>query len=262
MKKLLLFSLFCLLISIAWASAPGKSQLNSSEKMFNIGTDSLELFDLAGNKINNSTIRILSTDPSIELMVGKVRLKNNTTSDLLIYAHKTVDPEVAGSTNSFCLNPSCYGPLTFTSTIVDSIHSGAIDTSFYIDYFPSGFGGLTTFTFEFYDSISHATPIYAKTTIEFLVSAAGVSEEKLIFKGPYPNPASQTATFEYNLPASYSKAQLIIRNMLGVEVENVFLKNNSGRKTVDVSNFSSGIYFYSFILDGKVIQAKKLIVKH
>jgi hypothetical protein len=69
-------------------------------------------------------------------------------------------------------------------------------------------------------------------------------------------------SFDYNLPSSANSAQLIIRNSLGVEVENSMLDNQSGKKSINVSNYSSGIYFYTLVVDGKTIQSKKIIVKH
>jgi hypothetical protein len=50
--------------------------------------------------------------------------------------------------------------------------------------------------------------------------------------------------------------------MLGIEVENMLLESRSNKKSINVSTYPSGIYFYTLVVDGKVIQSKKLIVKH
>jgi hypothetical protein len=132
----------------------------------------------------------------------------------------------------------------------------------YADYFPYGHSGITSITYEFFDYDTFGVPVSAKTTFEYHLSANFISEDKLVFKGLYPNPASQYAHFDYNLPATSGNSHLIIRNMLGVEMENISIENRSGKKAIDVNSYPSGIYFYTLVVDGKVIQSKKLIVKH
>ncbi len=262
MKKLLLFTFTLLLLSVLTAR-PLTLQSIHSDSNYILSTDTLELYDTLGNIINNSTIRITSSDPDVDPMVGHIWFKNTTNTEMPnVKVRRIINQEVEGSMNTFCFGTSCYGPSTDESPVADTAKVGIINKSFYADYSPNQNGGITSITYEFFDSITFGVRVSAKATIEFHLSANSINEDKLVFKGPYPNPASLSVNFEYNLPATVRNARLIIRNLLGVEMENIAIETRSGKKSIDVNNFASGIYFYSLILDGKVIQSKKMIVKH
>jgi hypothetical protein len=262
MKKLLLFAFSVLFVSAVFARPVTIHTILAGPNSLS-ATDTLELYDNLGNKINNATIKVSGTDPNVDALVGYIWLKNTTNTEMPnVYVRRSMNQEVANTTNSFCFGVNCYPPWVNESAIADTAKVGIINKSFYADYYPDGNGGLTSITFEFFDNITFGVPVSAKATIEFHISATSVKEDKLVFKGPYPNPASQMTSFDYNLPSSANSAQLIIRNSLGVEVENSMLDNQSGKKSINVSNYSSGIYFYTLVVDGKTIQSKKIIVKH
>jgi hypothetical protein len=257
---LLIFALISVQVIIA---RPVSVQNILEGANYTIAADTLELYDTIGNKINNGTITIYGSDPNVDVLAGYIWVKNTTDTPMLnVFVRRVVNQEVEGSQNSFCFGINCYGPMTNESTIPTEIAAGVTDKSFYGDYYPNQHGGLTSITYEFFDNVTFGVPVMAKATVNFHISANSIAENKVIFKGPYPNPASQYTNFEYNIPSVYDNAQLIIRNMLGVEVSNVFLNKGAGKESIDVSNYASGIYFYTLVVDGKVIQSKKMIVKH
>lgn len=261
MKQLLL-SLFSILLVTMTFAGPQKQYIQAGN-LKHVPGDTLELYNTDGNKINNMTISVSGSDPSVDALVGYIWLKSTITTDLTnVYVRRVVNQEVDGSTNSFCFGINCYPPWVNESAVADTVKVGQTNKSFYADYYPEGNGGLTSITYEFFDNITLGVPVSAKATIEFGISGTPVYTDKLVFKGPYPNPASQSASFEYNFPSSSNNAVLIIRNMLGVEMENITFENQNGKKTIDVSSYASGIYFYSLVVDGKVLQSKKMVVKH
>jgi hypothetical protein len=228
-----------------------------------VGSDLLELQDDLGNRINDGILKVNSSDVNVYQMQAHIWIKNQSFVNLdYIYVKRTVNQEVTGSNNSVCFGVLCYPPWVGTSIDPYLVAADALDKSFYGDYQPVKTSGVTSITYEFYDSLTLTFPVYAKTTVEYHLSGVGIDENNRVFKGPYPNPASKTTVFEYNLPSSAASAHLVIRDMLGVEVENILIDNRLGKKGIDVSRYASGIYFYSFIVDGKVIHSKKLIVKH
>jgi len=228
-----------------------------------VGPEPLVLQDESGNKINDGTVRLTSNDANVFQIQAHIWIKNQSFVELNnIYVKRTMNQEVPGTTNSICFGTQCYPPWVATSIDAFTIAADVLDKSFYGDYQPEKNGGITSVTYEFYDSLTLTFPLYAKTTIEYHLSGLGVNEDKFVFKGPYPNPSTQTAVFEYNLPTNVNAAQLIIRNMLGVEMENTSFTSRNGKKMIDVSKYPSGVYFYSIAMDGKIAQSKKLIVKH
>ncbi|MBR1769058.1 MAG: T9SS type A sorting domain-containing protein [Bacteroidales bacterium] len=78
-----------------------------------------------------------------------------------------------------------------------------------------------------------------------------------------PLPASSYTNISYSIPAQYNKADIVIRNPLGAVTAKYRVQTGKvGKLTLDVSDFNSGIYFYSIIADGKTLSTKKLIIKH
>jgi hypothetical protein len=78
---------------------------------------------------------------------------------------------------------------------------------------------------------------------------------------PYPNPASVYASFSYAIPAG-SQGEIVIRDIVGSTVGRQLLSVSSGKASVNVLNLRDGIYFCSLLVDGKVSQTKKLVVRH
>jgi len=72
-----------------------------------------------------------------------------------------------------------------------------------------------------------------------------------------PNPFRSFATVKLNETTKISNYNLIIYNILGNEVVNTILTNQS--TTIETGNLSSGIYFYKVMDNSKTIQSGKLI---
>ncbi len=77
-----------------------------------------------------------------------------------------------------------------------------------------------------------------------------------------PNPPQQTTTITYQIPASARQAYLVIRNLLGEEIMRVdHLTAGQGSAEISTSGLTSGTYIYSLVVDGKVVDSKKMVVK-
>ncbi len=64
----------------------------------------------------------------------------------------------------------------------------------------------------------------------------------------YPNPASDAV--QVFIPESYEKATLSIKDLRGVTIQNIPLKNNNN--TLQVGNIPNGLYLFEFEVDRKV----------
>jgi hypothetical protein len=69
----------------------------------------------------------------------------------------------------------------------------------------------------------------------------------------YPNPAKNTITIHQSTPSS--NQQLLITNILGEEIYHQPI-NNSNKQTIDVSQWSNGVYFYQIRNDKETLQGK------
>ena len=76
-----------------------------------------------------------------------------------------------------------------------------------------------------------------------------------------PNPFSQDTEIKMALPETAKQASLILYNMEGKQLRNI-LVNERGNTAVKISgnDFSAGIYLYALIVDGKVVDTKRLIL--
>jgi hypothetical protein len=78
----------------------------------------------------------------------------------------------------------------------------------------------------------------------------------------YPNPFIDQTTIHYDLSSlpNYKKAELKINDMLGHEVMNFSLDKESDDFIVSKNKLGGGIYFYSVVVDGRVLKTNKLVV--
>jgi len=75
-----------------------------------------------------------------------------------------------------------------------------------------------------------------------------------------PNPFNQTTVVRYTLPQSYNSAQIVITNASGVIVKKIPLFAGSNNITIEGGSMQAGIYFYSLICDGNVVDTKRMIL--
>lgn len=85
-------------------------------------------------------------------------------------------------------------------------------------------------------------------------------KDVIVLNQNVPNPFAEQTTITYNVPSSVSKAQIIFFNNLGQVIQTVDIKTRGkGKINVFASDLSSGLYNYSLVADGKVIDNKKMV---
>ncbi len=75
-----------------------------------------------------------------------------------------------------------------------------------------------------------------------------------------PNPVDSKTNISYFLPESTNAATLQISNQRGQLLREISIKN-TGQNSIDIdmNNLTPGIYFYSLIVDGNIVDSKKMI---
>ena len=81
-----------------------------------------------------------------------------------------------------------------------------------------------------------------------------------VFSNAYPNPASSTVSFDYNMPYDVNSASIAIYNMMGQEVVRQNLSIGGSRADINVSDLNEGVYFYSLIVNNKTVKTNKFVV--
>lgn len=75
-----------------------------------------------------------------------------------------------------------------------------------------------------------------------------------------PNPVRGTTTINYSLPEGANSAKLLLTDGLGRTVK-VMQLTTSGVVNINVAALSAGVYNYSLVVDGKLLQTKKMTVE-
>ncbi len=74
-----------------------------------------------------------------------------------------------------------------------------------------------------------------------------------------PNPASDKAQLNYNLPNTKNLV-FNISNIQGQILKSEFLNSNQGAFQLDLTKFDNGVYFYTIVADGEIRATQKLVV--
>ena len=74
-----------------------------------------------------------------------------------------------------------------------------------------------------------------------------------------PNPFAEQTTISYNVPETYSTAQLLFYDANGRNIKSLALKLGSGQVTVFADDLTNGIYSYTLVVDGKIIDTKRMV---
>lgn len=75
-----------------------------------------------------------------------------------------------------------------------------------------------------------------------------------------PNPFAESTTISYNIPDNFGQAQIIISTVDGKVIKAVSIQQKgSGSLNVFANDLSQGIYSYSLVVDGKILDTKKMV---
>lgn len=85
--------------------------------------------------------------------------------------------------------------------------------------------------------------------------------EKLNTSAPYPNPASDFVTIEFELLFARENTRLSIFDPLGREVESRILGlNYQGQELFDTRNWGDGLYIYSITQNDELVETGKFTI--
>jgi hypothetical protein len=75
-----------------------------------------------------------------------------------------------------------------------------------------------------------------------------------------PNPFAEQTTITYNVPAKYKFAQMVFKTIEGKIIRTVDITTKGrGQLNVFANDLSAGLYVYSLIVDGEIVDTKKMV---
>ena len=80
-----------------------------------------------------------------------------------------------------------------------------------------------------------------------------------IFWQLFPNPADNHIELQYRI-GSEQKGKVEICTALGTKIKDNVLLPEGNKLTISTGNFESGVYFFKFIINGELIETKKIII--
>lgn len=198
-------------------------------------------------------------------LVAEWHVQNTSDGEKIIRVRRTVISEVSGSINYFCWGV-CFDETTNVSPagLAQVIPAGGINTTFYAHYKPQGNAGETEIEYCFFNT----NDINDQTcqTVRYCVDVACLVnqneiEEEFLISDLSPNPLKGLGSFTYEFKNQPQTAKFVVRNMVGQIVKETNIQGKSGVVLVDGSEFTSGIYLYSIVADGKTLTTKRMIVQ-
>lgn len=219
-----------------------------------VNAQSIKLFYGDTPMNNNDTVFVPFDDMEDALNVY-FGYQNITDADIEFRVHKEVIFQGEGTLLTFCIGDCYTGEYSRKMTLeagrmVPSTDEMALHTIFEGRPYPT----LVRYTFFKNDDESDCVSFYI-----YYGGSVGLRETDMVkVLRAFPNPASKMVNIDFAAPEQ--NANLVIKNLTGKEVYRTPV-SNIGRKQVDVSSFSPGVYLYGVESAGRMICTKKLLVK-
>lgn len=227
--------------------------------------------DLTGTAIYDTISPYDTALDMVDQTLHDLELLNTTSNAVNYKVNRTIlnSPMHLGDLY-FCTGTQCYSP----NTAVTWTPGGAPATIAANATLPSGPGTYGIAAHYDADSLGTSVSVLyrvfntavagdtAFVTIHYVGIAAGIKEHKIAsgnISTAYPNPASSMVSIKYDMQNA-QKGKITFYDMLGKKVKDIELNEKQGIAKVDVSDFNSGVYFYTFMVNDKAVVTKKLIV--
>ncbi len=139
--------------------------------------------------------------------------------------------------------PASHG---FVSYRIKAFSSLSVNDTIYntaLIYFDSNPAVITNTTENFIDPILNI-PVYPGTSDDFL--------------SVFPNPALDKIYVTWNISSKFKNAQLILYNNNGLKINSCEIDGERNSKIFGIK-LSSGVYTYTLVVDGKVIDSRKMV---
>ena len=214
--------------------------------------------------VNGDTISIDSVSTSLDSlsfneMTVKLNVKNTETVSKSVICKKQYIDTVAGTDNTFCWAGSCWPEATLVSP-PQPIDSGATNSEFSGHYDPKNNIGTSIITYIF--KVWHSDDS-SWVNVKYNANYSGISNNSFSssISAPYPNPANNNFSINYNI-LNKNNANILIYNVYGKLEKQISINNLIGVININVSDLPSGIYFCTFNINGEIVKTNKLIIVH
>jgi len=197
-------------------------------------------------------------------LITEFYVTNTDAASHTFKCRRTIFTVAADDSTRFCWGGLCYNWGTNLSsqnlTVAPGDTMDFADFGFHAEFVTKMSTSTRTVHYQFYDitNPNDSTGV----TIRYN-STVGVDEMDKIggtISNAFPNPANMSISVKYDINEFSNTGTIVFFDMLGKEVKEVVLSDKKGTAKINVDDLKAGIYFYSFMVDGKAISTKKLVV--
>ncbi len=100
-----------------------------------------------------------------------------------------------------------------------------------------------------------------KKTETAAVKAHDTHADKIRFGNMYPNPAADFVEIPYDAVDTFKEARVTVMSMVGSPLLEFPVTASGSKLKMNTSTLESGIYMVQFVVDGKKVGTKKLLVE-
>ena len=75
-----------------------------------------------------------------------------------------------------------------------------------------------------------------------------------------PNPFSEKTTIVYKYPETLGKAEIVLADLSGKQINSISLNNNAGQVEISANDLTDGTYIYSLVAGGKILKSNEMVV--
>lgn len=209
-----------------------------------------------GNALNDCDTVFVPVDENgdqVDAFLGYQNLSNNA---IEFQVRKEVISIPQDADMMFCIGDCYTGNLSQPQTLAAGqiVSSDDHQYAFHAIYSGSSESALVKYTFFLTNDENDKISFF----IAYSTSSSLKPADMTKILSAYPNPASRVVNIEYAAPST--NANLVIKNLTGREVYRTAV-SQTGKKQVDISQFSPGVYLYGVEVNGKMLCTKKLLVK-
>lgn len=104
------------------------------------------------------------------------------------------------------------------------------------------------------------SPLQPKMLNANTIEVTLINQNKIVLNQNDPNPFAENTIINYFIPDNVNAAQLLFYDNSGTILKTVDIKEKGqGSVLIYGSNLSSGVYTYTLLADGKVIETKRMV---
>ncbi len=212
-----------------------------------------------GDSLYDGKVLTLSNyDANEEAIVCWFDVKNFTNDSLHMFAQAGNVSIINGAVHAFC-----WGVCPAGFPVIPYVIPANSEAAERPDgkYMPEGNLGTSQTFYKFFSDKGNDT---VKIIVNYTYTATDVAKTPKAVENTlsaFPNPATNNVTINYSFNANGKHQRIFIKNILGVNVKEVVLSNNSGKISIPIDDLNAGIYFYSLQSDEEILATKKLVIK-